>query len=157
MRRAWEVERASVVPAAAEDVWRRVATFAGIDDELRPFLTMSVPRGADDLTIDTAPVGEPLGRSWVRLFGVLPVEYDDLLLVEVERGRRFREESTMFAMRRWVHDRTVEPVPGGALVTDRVVLEPRALLVLAGPLLRVVVAALFAHRHRRLVRPRRRA
>lgn len=138
------------MPAEAAAVWRRVVTPAGIDDELRPWLSMSVPRGAGDVTVDTVPVGEPLGRAWLRLLGVLPIDYDDLVVVEVEPGRRFREESTMLSMRRWVHDRTVEPTSDGTVVTDRVTLEPRLLLRRLGPVLRVVVAALFAHRHRRL-------
>lgn len=61
---------------------------------------MSIPRGAGDLTIDALDVGRPIGRSWLRLFGVLPFDYDDLCLAELEPGRRFREESTMASMRR---------------------------------------------------------
>lgn len=136
--------------AAPDVVWRRVVNPEGIGDELRPWLTMALPAGTTD--IDAVPLGEPLGRAWLRLFGVVPFDFDDLVVTELEPGRRFLEESSMASMRRWVHERTVAPAPGGTTVTDRVTFTPRAPLVWAGPLLRPVVAAVFAHRHRRLRR-----
>jgi hypothetical protein len=70
------VERQSIVEATAEQVWARVVTPEGINDELRPWLTMSMPRGAKSLTVDNVPIGTPIGRAWLRLFGVLPFDYD---------------------------------------------------------------------------------
>ena len=95
------IERQSVVDAPAERVWERVVTPEGVNDELRPWMTMSMPRGAESLTVDTVPIGTPIGRAWLRLFGVLPFDYDQLSIAELEPGRRFREESTMLSMRRW--------------------------------------------------------
>lgn len=156
MQRSWTITRQSTVAAPAEAVWARVVTPEGINDEMRPWLTMSLPRGADDLRIDTAPVGtgEKVGRAWLRLFGVVPFDYDELGIAELEPGRRFREESTMMSMRRWGHERTVEPGddPGTSLVTDVVTLEPRLPLRIAGPVLQRVIGAFFTHRHRRLAR-----
>jgi ligand-binding SRPBCC domain-containing protein len=149
--RAWSLEQSSVVAATPEAVWRRVVSPEGIDDELRPWMTMAIPGGT--LDIDAVRPGEPVGRAWLRLFGVVPVDYDDLVVTELEPGRRFLEESSMATMRRWVHERTVEAAPSrGTTVTDRVTFAPRVALVWAGPLLRPVLAALFAHRHRRLRR-----
>ena len=45
------IERQSIVDAPTERVWARVVTPEGINDELRPWLTMSMPRGAKDLTV----------------------------------------------------------------------------------------------------------
>lgn len=159
MRRTWTFEQLSLIPASPQAVWDRVITPEGINDEMRPWMTMSMPCGAVDVTIDTLEVGRPIGRAWLRLFGLLPYDFDHLTVALVEPGRRFREESTMISMRRWIHDRTVEAAPGGqAQVTDVVTFSPRLALVLAGPLLRRVLAAFFRHRHRRLrrhfVRPR---
>ena len=64
------VERSSLVSAPAADVWARVVTPEGINDEFRPWLTMSMPAAAADLSIDTLELGKPVGRSWIRLFGV---------------------------------------------------------------------------------------
>ncbi len=84
------IERQSIVDAPAERVWARVVTPEGINDELRPWMTMSMPRGAKDLTVDTVPVGTPVGRCWMRLFGVLPFDYDDLMIAELRAGPRLR-------------------------------------------------------------------
>lgn len=149
----WTFVLSSLVPADPDAVWRRVVTPEGINDETRPWMTMSLPPGADVHSIDAVGVGEPLGRARLRLFGLIPFDHDDLVITELEPGRRFLEESTMASMRRWIHERTVEPGPDGATtITDRVAFEPRALLAWAGPVLRPVLAAFFAHRQRRLVR-----
>lgn len=146
------VRRRVVVAAPPDVVWARVVTPAGIDDEMRPWLTMRLPRALDGRTIDTLPLGRPVGRAWLRLLGVVPFDYDDLCLVEVEPGVRFLERSTMLSIRRWEHERTLEPVAGGTRVEDRLVLEPRLPLPGLAAVLARVVDAFFAHRHRRLRR-----
>jgi hypothetical protein len=95
-------------------------------------------------------LGERLFRSWVLLFGVLPIDYDDLTLVAIEPGRGFQERSTMLSMRAWEHDRTLEGDGSGCVVRDRLGIEPRVPGM--GPLLERVVRATFRHRHRRLRR-----
>jgi len=151
MTRTWTFRRSSVVPAPPHVVWNRVVTPDGINDERRPWMTMSIPRGTDGVSIDTLLVGVPIGRAWLRLFGVVPFDFDHLQLSHVEPGRRFLEESSMISMRSWIHDRTVEAEGDGARVTDVVTFTPRAVLRPAGPVLARVVAAFFRHRHRRLV------
>jgi ligand-binding SRPBCC domain-containing protein len=147
------IERRTVVDAAAEAVWQRVVSPDGINDELRPVMTMSMPRGAESLTIDNVPVGVPIGRAWLRLFGVLPFDYDWLTIAELEPGRRFREESTMLSMSLWHHQRTVTPDGAKAsVVHDRVSFRLRAGLRLSTPLVAAGLGGLFSHRHRRLQR-----
>jgi len=144
------VERSSLVSAPAADVWARVVTPEGINDEFRPWLTMSMPAAASGLTIDTLELGKPIGRSWLRLFGVLPVDYDDLTIVELEPGRRFLERSRLFSAPQWQHERTVEPVDAtSSSVTDRLMFTPRRGFGLLGPR---IIRFLFWYRHRRLVR-----
>ncbi len=155
MRSDWTFERRTTIAATPARVWARVVSPEGINDEMHPWMTMAVPRGADGITIDTVPIGTPVGRAWLRLLGVLPFDYDRLTIAELEPGRRFREESTMLSMRRWVHDRTVEPAAGDptrTLVTDRITLAPRLPMRWAGPLLCRLLGAFFSHRHRRLAR-----
>ncbi|PTR24165.1 ligand-binding SRPBCC domain-containing protein [Rhodococcus sp. OK519] len=145
------IERESVVAASADRVWARVVTPEGINDELRPWMTMSIPRRLGPVTIATVPIGVPLGRAWLRLFGVLPFEYDALTIAELVPGQRFHERSTMLTMRRWEHERSLTPAGAGrTVVRDRVTLEAR--LPFLTPVLGVVVRGLFAHRHRRLRR-----
>jgi hypothetical protein len=68
------IERRSVVDASADLVWQRVVTPEGINDEMGPWMTMSLPRGAESLNVDNVPVGIPIGRAWLRLFGVVPFD-----------------------------------------------------------------------------------
>ncbi len=146
------VEQRSVVGASVSSVWARVVTPAGINDEMLPWMTMSPPRGATtSMRIDTVEVGVPLGRFWLRLFGVLPFDYDLLTIAELEPGRRFHEKSSMLSMRRWEHERIVEPDGADAtVVTDRVTLEAR--LPFLTPIFARIVGWFFGHRHRRLAR-----
>jgi ligand-binding SRPBCC domain-containing protein len=147
------IERESVVDAPAEQVWARVVTPEGINDEVRPWMTMSMPRGAKSLTVDNVPVGTPVGRCWLRLFGVLPFDYDHLCIAELQPGRGFDEQSTMMSMRRWRHERSVTPRDDGkAVVRDRITFELRAPLRLATPVVASALHGLFGHRHRRLQR-----
>lgn len=147
------VERHSVIDAPTDRVWARVVTPEGINDELRPWMTMSMPRGAEGLTVDTVPVGTPIGRCWMRLFGILPFDYDDLMIAELFPGRGFDEQSTMMSMRSWRHERTLEAEGDTkTVVRDRLTFEMRAPLRLLTPLITVGIRALFGHRQRRLQR-----
>ncbi|OJH33848.1 hypothetical protein [Cystobacter ferrugineus] len=145
-------ERTSTINAPLWSVWERIASPEGINDEMRPWLTMSAPRGTGVLHLETIPVGVPIGRAWLRLFGVIPFDYDHLTIAELEPGRRFHEKSTMASMRRWEHERCLVERDGSTELTDRITFVPRWGLLWARPLLARVVAAFFAHRHRRLAR-----
>jgi ligand-binding SRPBCC domain-containing protein len=144
------VEQQSVVPASPETVWERVSTFEGVNDELRPVLRMTAPARVRGLDPSEVVLGERIFRSWVLLFGVLPIDYDDLTLIALEPGRGFHERSRMLSMRVWEHERTLSPEGTGCLVRDRLSFEPR--LPGMGPLLERIVRATFSHRHRRLRR-----
>jgi ligand-binding SRPBCC domain-containing protein len=150
MRRRAELRVGSRLQAPPEVVWERVITAEGVNDELRPLLRMTVPRGLDDFGIDDVEPGRPLGRSWVLLLGLIPFDYDEICLERVEVGRGFLERSRMLTQRLWEHERTIEPREGGCELSDRVAWEPR--LPLPGALMRPLIAAVFRHRHRRLRR-----
>jgi ligand-binding SRPBCC domain-containing protein len=142
------VTRTSEVSAPAEAVWRRVTSPAGINHELGPWMRMTLPRGVNGL--EDVELGRRIGRSWVLALGVIPFDYDDVTLVEMEPGRRFLERSPMGSMRHWEHERVVEPRGERACaVTDRLTFEPK--LRFAERVVRGVVERIFRHRHRRLV------
>jgi len=153
MRRRAEVAISSELEAGAEAVWARAIDPAGINDELRPLMRMTVPTGAADFGLDETEPGH-IGRSWIFFFGFLPLDYDDLNIVRVEPGRSFLERSSMLSMRLWEHERTLEPLgENRCRVTDRLAWEPR--LPLPGALLRPLIRFLFNHRHERLRRSSR--
>ncbi|MGH2794424.1 MAG: hypothetical protein ACRDKG_08965 [Actinomycetota bacterium] len=145
--REWSFVVGSALDSPADTVWSRVTTMQGVNEELAPIFRMTHPRGLDRLP-DDAPLGVKLFRSWVLLFGILPLDYDDLTLIRIEPGRGFHERSQMLTCRRWEHVRTLEPVPTGTILTDQISFEPR--VSVAGPVLFGVTRRLFAHRHRRL-------
>jgi len=147
---AIEVVTASELPASPEEVWARVASLDGINHELGPWMRMTAPRSAE-LTPEGVPLGRRWFRSWILLFGVIPFDYDDLCVERIDPGRGFLERSTMLSARRWEHERTLQPLEeGGTCLTDRVAFVPR--LPRTSPAHRVVIAAVFRHRHRRLER-----
>ncbi|HEU4462166.1 MAG TPA: hypothetical protein VFR75_06200 [Solirubrobacterales bacterium] len=148
MRRRAEIAVSSELEASAEAVWARAIDPQGINDELRPLMRMTVPRGAEDFGLDDLEPGH-IGRSWIFYLGFLPLDYDDLNIVRVEPGRSFLERSTMLSMRLWEHERTVTPLgEGRCRVEDRLAWEPR--LPLPGAWLRPLIRFVFNHRHRRL-------
>ena len=69
------LELSCSLDAAPEEVWTRVTSFAGVNDELRPVLRMTWPEERAGLGIAQAPVGTRLCRSWLLLLGVLPVGF----------------------------------------------------------------------------------
>jgi len=141
------IEVSSRLEAPPEVVWERVITPEGINDELGPWLRMTVPGGSFDL--NDVELGKPIGRSWVLLLGLIPVDYDDITLIEVDRGRGFLERSRMLSQRAWQHRRTISPTGPGTLITDSVSWEPR--LRLPAGTLRPLFERIFRHRHRRLI------
>ena len=143
-----EISIASRVAAPPDRVWERITTAEGINDEMRPWLRMTMPRGVQSLSVDEVEVGKPIGRSWILLFGLVPIDFDDLKLERIEPGRGFLERSRMLSQRSWEHERTIAPDEGGSLVTDRIRWEPR--LGLPASALRPLFRAFFRHRHRRL-------
>lgn len=149
--KAMVLDRRSTIAAPVEHVWARVVSPEGINDEMRPWLTMSVPRGAGSISIDTVPIGQPIGRAWLRLFGMIPFDYDNLTIAELIPGRRFHEKSTMLSMRRWEHERTLDPLDANlTAIHDRITFETRTGFAWMAPLIVQLLLAFFGHRHRRL-------
>lgn len=138
------------VPASAAVLWRRVTTSEGINDEMMPFLSMTLPREHRSATMATIPIGSPAGRAPLRLFGLLPIDVDMLTITEMEAESHFQECSWMLSMKRWEHRRTLTDDHGATVVTDTVGFEPR--LPLAHHVMIRVLPLFFEHRHRRLER-----
>ena len=145
---AGELEVSSVVAADAERVWRDATSLAAINAELMPLLKMTSPRRWSGRTLDEVPLGQRLFRSWLLLLGVIPVDYDDICIIEIGPGYRFLKRSEMMSASTWEHERiVVEELPGTCRITDRVRFTARWLPL--GPLLRGFVPRVFAHRHSR--------
>jgi ligand-binding SRPBCC domain-containing protein len=140
----------SALEASPAEVWARITTVEGINDELRPLLRMTAPTRLKERGLSEVVVGERLCRSWVLLFGVLPIDYDDITLERLDPPRGYLERSSMLSQRRWEHERTIDPAPDGCVITDRIRYEPR--LPIPDAVLRPLFERIFRHRHRRLQR-----
>jgi len=132
--------------APAERVWEWITSVEGIRAEMRPFLHMTAPRGFRSLRDVKVTPGERLCRSYVLLFGVLPIDYSDMTLMELSPGHGFVEQSPTGSMRLWRHERRIEPCPSdpaAVLLVDQLTFQPRA----AGRLVGWFIRRFFAHRH----------
>jgi len=138
----------SELRAPPEEVWSHATHMQGVNREFFPLVRMTWPGGATD---GLTPVpGQRLFRSWILLFGLLPIDYDDLSFAEFEPGRRFLERSVLFSQRQWVHERIVTPTAMGCRLTDSVRFIPR--LRPLGSLHLALFRLAFRWRHRNLRR-----
>ncbi len=152
MRRVTGSVELTIAPDA---LWRSICLLDAVNHELAPILRMTAPHGLREATIEELEVGRAAGRSWLLLGGLIPVDYDDLCIVELEPPRRFLERSSMLSMSLWEHERVIEPHGGGSVLIDRIRFElrrPLALLPGAERLAAAIVGGLFRHRHRRLAK-----
>ena len=133
----------SKLAVPAEQSWQWAISVDGISTELRPLLKMTVPHHVKSLLGLEVRLGQRLFRSWLLLFGVIPIDRSDLTLVELDPGRRFIEQSPMLSMRLWRHERIVRAVVGGSTITDRLEFQPR----FNKRLTRWFIKKLFTHRH----------
>ena len=142
-----DFEISSVLNADVQTVWAHCSSMSGVGRELWPLLRMTYPHGAEKLDGPFVP-GQPLFRSWLLLFGIVPIDRSDLTLVDVEPGRRFLERSSMATQRVWEHERLLEAIPGGTRVTDR--LTWRGRFPGSEAIFAIAVPILFKWRHRKL-------
>lgn len=136
----------SQLHAPPERVWEWITSIRGISAEMRPFFRMTVPQGILSLNDVDMRLGVPMFRSYVFLFGVLPVDYSDMTLVELKVGEGFTEQSPMGSMRLWRHERRIVPCPSdpkAVLLVDQLTFRPRMAKRLVGWFIRRV----FVHRH----------
>lgn len=69
------VENHVTVPVDASSVWGRIVDPDGINDEMRPWMTMRMPVRAAGLTVESIPLGRPIGRAGLRLLGLIPFDF----------------------------------------------------------------------------------
>jgi ligand-binding SRPBCC domain-containing protein len=141
---------ASRLTASAERVWSHASSFPKLNREFAPLLRMSYPPDRARITPENFPPGRVAFRSWMLLFGLLPVEYDDLAIVELEPGRYFSEASRMLSVREWRHRREVTPEGAGCVIRDEIAFAPRWRPL--GPLQLRLFRLTFQLRHRALRR-----
>lgn len=137
---------ASKLRATPQRVWEWIASVDGISAELWPILRMTAPKhiaSLDDLQIEP---GVRMFRSYVFLFGVLPIDYSDMTLLQLDRGRGFVEQSPVGSMKLWRHERRIEPCPSdpqAVVLVDQLTFRPR----MAKRFAKWFINRVFTHRH----------
>ena len=139
-----EISIESSVKASPEEAWEWITSLQGISGEMSPYFRMTAPAGVTSINDVALVPGKPLFRSRVFLFCILPIDYSDITLVEINKGSGFIEQSPMGSMKLWRHDRRIVPAENGCRIVDHVTFEPRWASPVVGWFIRVV----FRHRHR---------
>lgn len=139
---------ASALPVDRSSLWQAITAMEGINDEMRPWLSMGAPSGVRALQDVPLTPGQPLFRSPLKLFGLLPVGHSELTLLSLTPQEGFVEASPMTGMQSWRHERRLADSDAGCTLHDILEFEPRVFPRTTAAL----VALFFRHRHRRLRR-----
>jgi hypothetical protein len=147
MEKAISLRFESKLHVSAARVWEWITSIEGISAEMRPFFRMTVPKGVRSLNDVKIEPGVRMFRSYVFLFGVLPVDYSDMTLVELDPGWGFVEQSPMGSMKLWRHERRIAPCPSdpsAVLLVDQLTFRPRIAQRFVG----WFISQVFTHRHK---------
>ena len=139
-----EILLESSVTTSPEEAWAWITSLKGISEEMHPYFRMTAPAGVTSINDIAVDPGKPLFRSRVFLFCILPIDYSDITLVEINKGTGFIEQSPMGSMKLWRHERRIVPTADGCKIVDHVTFEPKWASPVVGWFIRVV----FRHRHR---------
>ena len=128
-------------------LWKWIISRRGINSELFPLLYMTSLDSLATITEDNFKPRTIITNSWILLFGFIPIDRLRITPVEVIEGEHFIEESPMLTMKRWRHERYVEPVDNNkCCVRDILTFQP----FFFTPIVAIFVKILFKNRHRKL-------
>ncbi len=111
--------------------------------EMWPYFRMTAPKGVTSIDDVNIVLGQPLFRSRVYLFGIIPIDYSDVTLLELDKGRGFVEQSPMGSMTLWRHERRINNGANGCTLTDVLTFQPR----MARRVVAWFIGRVFRHRH----------
>ena len=107
---------------------------------------MTAPRNIRSLEDVSFVPGECMFRSKISLFGFIPVDYSDVVLLELNPGESFIEQSQIGLMKSWKHERMIvvdQNDTFSCTLRDKLTFEPRRFKWITTWL----VKRLFEHRH----------
>ena len=129
-----------------QTAWDWITSVEGISQEMHPLVRMSAPAHIHNLADVNVQLGARLFRSYIFLFGIVPIDYSDLTLVDFDPPNSFKEQSPMGSMEIWRHERfLVDAVDGSGdiILKDELAFQPR----FAAGLVTWFTKKLFQHRH----------
>ena len=134
----------TIVSAPIVKVWEWITSLKGIRKEMMPYFKMTAPKGIKTINDVKIELGKRLFRSHIYLFGFLPYGHDDMTLIEYKEGKGFIEQSPMSSMELWRHQRALERVELGTMITDTLTFKPRH----APKFISKFLQRVFRHRHK---------
>jgi hypothetical protein len=127
---------------------RAQLNFRGVNYELNPIVHMTAPSEWKSRSLAEAPVKEKFFSSVLLLFRFLPIDIHHIVFDQIlENG--FREISSSLLMKHWNHNREVEDLEQGCVLTDEISFSTR--MPFLGPVMKPVYNFVFNHRHKRLI------
>lgn len=95
-------------------------TMDGVNSELSPLVRMTAPESYSTCSILDWPEQQKLFKSWVLLFGFLPIDRHTFFFEAINAEAGFSERSEPWTNEYWGHKRTVVAAASGCRVTDTV-------------------------------------
>nr|WP_174505329.1 hypothetical protein [Acinetobacter sp. Marseille-Q1620] len=135
----------SELSASRQQIWQWITSVEGISKEISPYFRMTAPKNIRSINDLQPEAGKKLFRSYIFLFGFLPIDYSDMTLVKLEPEQGFIENSPMGSMKNWQHIRSIIPshTTNKLLLVDELTFEPH----FAKPLVVWFIKKVFKHRH----------
>ena len=135
----------SQVNASLEQVWQSITSLEGLTAEMMPFMRLTAPKGFKTLS-DIYPRKNNF-KSYVLLFGIIPIDTTDLNLKSLILHNGFVEESNMASMKYWRHKRSLKGVSAyQVLIIDELTFEPCRFANISI----FIIKKFFVHRHKKL-------
>jgi hypothetical protein len=124
------------------------ASLRSVNWELAPIVSMTSPKEWQNSPICSWEGGADLFKSWILLFGLIPIDRHSFRLRHAPDGFGFDECSSSWINKEWNHRRTILAHDRGCTVSDQVAFVSR--IPLASGWLMPIYKFAFWHRHRRL-------
>lgn len=140
----------SDLEVSPKEAWKLVGTMEGVNLELKPLAQMTFPKSKSEFNPNNIIIGKPLFRSWILLFGILPIDYDEITFQTLKTDVGFIESSKMLSQKLWQHERKLQPTPFGCKITDTIKFTPK--LSFLGFFYSFSFKLAFRNRHRNLRR-----
>ncbi len=109
---------------------------------------MTMPKDIKSLNDLSITPSQPIFHTRIFLFGILPIDYSDLTLLEIKINEGFAEESPMGSMKLWRHERKILPTAIGSKIIDHLTFQPKW----GNSIVAWFIRKLFEHRHNVLKR-----
>jgi hypothetical protein len=136
--------------AIGPDEFWAANTMKSVNWELSPIVRMTALKEWRSCPINQWEVGCLLFKSWILLFGIIPIDRHSFKLRRIYEGSGFLESSSSWVNKEWLHERRTTVRGSGCTITDHVTVVGR--FPMLTNLLMPVYRFIFRHRHRRLRR-----